>query len=388
MASNAEETGRGFHSYLSQEQIAEDAGGYDYGCADGHMLIANNRHAELLGEAGVFGIAYGVIEGGDHPLPMLLLVGRERAPLFEAFAHMRRWAETGGPNAISLEICYMGEGYIVTLTEDSRSLEWRLRGFGNVAEPNAFHLTWVKPIDTRGPQVEDLADYTASPIAPAYLGAALARSGAGFEAIPEPIGEVSPLLIGGLRVYRSVDEVPDTSPMREIVAHIEADSEGMDPSADDGDAAGTEEAPRETEKRPASSARTAERREWRLRSIMAKTVHQLRHSAEGIAIVARFEAQGYDRWQIEQALANLNLAAKAGNDEDSPLTDWVAVEELRLGYLEMASEAVDLGRWRDGEIADQIARDSAYLLRRIDDAGGVMGNMQARLRDLGFVGRR
>lgn len=365
-----------YHALFSPEEVVSDEGGYDYGLADGSAVLADQRLPQLLADAEVDGIGYGLMPPTElqRPLPMLMLVGRQAAPLREAFTLMRNWHEEAGPGAIAVDIAFSGAGYVFALSQDWRALRWRLHGFDNVVQPEAFNIFWTKAIDTRNPFLDQLADYAANAIAPLFLGAAIADFSRGVPAEPDYLDDVAPLLIDKVDIFRTVDEIPP----RHVLRHMP----GLAPEV-----GGDEPDPTDDRReRLGDGSALANRREWRLLSVMPKTVHVLRHSEEGQALLARFEAQGFDRWQIEQALANLELSGRAEQGDDPPASHWIEIVNLRPGFVEFASEPVDLARWTDAAIIEQVERDAGYLLRRVDEAPlPALGARQSRLKELGLV---
>lgn len=366
-----------YHALFSPEEVVTDEGGYDYGLPDGSAVLADQRLPQLLADAEVDGIGYAFMPPTElpRPLPMLMLVGRHPTALREAFTLMRKWYEEAGPGAIAVDIAFSGAGYVFALSQDWRALRWRLHGFDNVVQPEAFNIFWTKPIDTRNPFLDQLANYAANAIAPLFLGGAIANFSRGVPAEPEYLHDVPPLLIEKIDIFRTVEDIPPDHVLRQMPGFsAEVTGDERDPAAD-------------YRERLADLNELANRREWRLLSIMPKTVHVLRHTEEGQALLARFEVQGFDRWQIEQALGNLELSARAEQGDDPPSSHWIEIVNLRAGFVEFASEPVDLTRWTDAAIIEQVERDAGYLLRRVDEATlPALGARQGRLRELGLVG--
>lgn len=351
-------------SQMTAEDIAEDEGGFDYGWPDANVALADPLFSDLLMRAEVNAIGYAVIGGPDGGMtPMLLLTGAHEGPLREVFDLFARWQLLSGPGAIQIEIAFDGSGFRIAVLPDARSLRWRCCGFGNVSRPDTFNLAWVKGIDTRSDFLETLADYGRGPFAPVYLGAAIAQTDGNGQPYAYDLDDVPRLLLPSVQIHRLPEDIPAGS----FLAGGDAGDDTIPSDAD--------------------PALVAAQRAWRLPSIMPKTIHVLRHTESGRKLVDRLAVEGVARWQVEQAIANLRLAALAEVGEAPPHSHWMETHSLRLGHIELADQAVDLGAMTIDDILDQIQRDTRFLLRRIgrSPATETLAAGQAAIREAGYA---
>lgn len=377
MTDETEDAENGELFLFDADAVIADQGGYDYGCDERTAILADQSLPSLLTDAAVLGIGYALMPRREmtSSLPMLSLVGEDGDALRSAFDILRRWQEEAGPGAISAEIAFRGAGYIFLIGQDRRALKWRTRGHDNVAESATWNVLWSKTIDTRDGFVDQLADYSKSPVAPVYLAAALFNAGTRLATSePKSMPDVPPILLARIDVYREADDIPQTSFLQQVVARIDDD---------DGERDLVGHGAEEDRNSPSD---IADRREWRLLSVMPKTVHFLRRSDAGKGLSARIGAMGYDRWQVEQAIANLMLGDRAEQGASPPDSHLIEIARLRAGFVEFAGEPVDITQWTDRAIIDQIERDAAYLMRHIGVDGLPAQERMNKLRELGFVG--
>lgn len=351
-------------SQMTAEDIADDEGGFDYGWPDANVALADPLFSDLLMRADVNAIGYAVVRGRDGGMtPMLLLTGAHEGPLREVFDLFARWQLLSGPGAIHIEIAFDGPGFRIAVLPDGRSLRWRCCGFGNVSRPKTFNLAWVKGIDTRSDFLDSLADYGRAPFAPVYLGAAIAQTDGNGQPFACDLDDVPRLLLPSIQIHRRREDIPAGSFLA-------------------GGDAGDDTIPWDVD-----PALVAAQRAWRLPSIMPKTIHVLRHTESGRQLVDRLAAEGVARWQVEQAIASLRLAALAEVGEAPPHSHWMETHSLRLGHIELADQAVDLGAMTIDDILDQIRRDTRFLLRRIGStpAAETLSAGQTALREAGYA---
>jgi hypothetical protein len=351
-------------SQMTAENIVEDEGGFDYGWPEANVALADPLFCNLLMQAEVNAVGYAVVRGIDGGItPMLLLTGLHEEPLREVFALFARWQSLSGPGAIHLEIAFDGAGFRIAVLPDSRSLRWRCCGFGNISRPDTFNLAWVKAIDTRSDFLDSLADYGRGPFAPVYLGAAIAQTNGDGLPYARELDDVPNLLLPSIQIHRRPEDIPVGSFLAGGDAGDDDPPRSFDPSL------------------------IAAQRAWRLPTIMPKTIHVLRHTEPGCLLVDRLAQEGVARWQVEQAIANLRLGALADVGEAPPQSRWMEIHSLRLGHIELAEQAVDLGAWANADILDQIRRDARFLLRRIDSAPatGTLAACQTALREAGYA---
>lgn len=351
-------------SHMTADDIAEDEGGFDYGWPETNLALADPLFSNLLMQAECNAIGYDVIRGADGAtVPMLLLTGTKDEPLREVFALFERWQELSGPGAVHLEIALDAVGYRIAVLPDPRSLRWRCCGFGNISRPDTFNLAWVKVIDTRSDFLDSLVDYCRGPFAPVYLGAAVAETKSDGELCLSEVDDSLRLLLPSIHIYSRPEDIPIGSFL--VAGNTDDDDPATvpDPSI------------------------VAAQRAWRLPSITPKTIHVLRHTDQGLRLVERLSQNGVARWQVEQAIANLRLAALADFGDQPPQSHWMETHSLRLGHIELADEAVDLDAFAFAEILDQIRRDARFLLRRISDVPPpvTLDACQIALGELGYA---
>lgn len=351
-------------SQVTADDIINDEGGFDYGWPDGNIALADPLFSNLLMSAEVNGVGYALVRGADGATtPMLLLTGLNEEPLREVFALFARWQTLSGPGALDLEIAFAGDGFRMALLPDPRSLRWRCCGFGNISRPDTLNLAWVKTIDSRSDFLDSLADYGTGPFAPVYLGAAITQTNGDGQPCAQDLDDGPRILLPSIRIYRRPEEIPIGS----FLAAGDLASDGSPASYD-----------------PSS---IAAQRAWRLPSIAPKTIHVLRQTEPGRSLVDHFGAEGITRWQVEQAIANLRLAALAGDGDAPPQSHWIEIHSLRLGHIELAEQAVDLTAWSDADILEQVRRDARFLLRRIGihAASTTLDACQTALSEAGYA---
>lgn len=284
-------------SHKAASQIPHGRG-FDYGIgitvgAVGSMEFKNNlRAAEILA------VGYGF----DHSkelgvqVPAITLIGKNIEPLRAAFDEFWTWTEEIDADAIDLTIALRNDGgYNLCIGPEVRALFKRTFRFDAVANPLAFQLLWIKPIETTSQPLRDFCDHVcAGFVRPFLLRAAhyvgpLPVSGPQRPNYIRPILDQQDLLKFEIRFV-------DEGSREDVQWQKTALGKGKEPSS----------AVEERKSIPKSVVRS--RRRESLKSLYPVTLWRSK-SCERLSDV-RTQAQklGLHEWQIDQAICNLVLS--------------------------------------------------------------------------------
>ncbi|WP_231420779.1 hypothetical protein [Sphingomonas sp. Leaf205] len=354
--------------------LIKDGGGYDWGWPEVEMVMANMELSKRLAAGGFVGCGFGLVPDG---LPFVTLLGTDIRKMRSALALLKEWTTLSGPNAIRMEIVFDGRGYVLAISQQIDLLRWRASGVDTVRQPLMMVTSHIKRMDTRHPVLDQLARYAQQPVAPLWLVVAempaeMARIKGSRDIGFTPNWDGA-ILMPGIDVYRRLEDRPAHS-MARTEGEFEASKDvGPDrdwPPAGDEDAAGVTRA-----------------RERRLAASMPKTLHVLRTTSRGAALMAQGQGLGCAPWQVEQAVCNLRSVGFLAYEPSGRGKRLTMLKAIRRGVLEPASADVDLTVIPAAELESQIGLDAAFLLRRleperkIEDA--VAGRIR-RVRELGY----
>ena len=357
-----------------RDDLIRDAGGYDWGWPAIEMVMANMELSKHLAAGGFSGCGYGVI---PDDLPFITLVGSNIRGMQSALALLKEWTTLSGPNAIRLEIAYDGPGYVLAISQQVDLLRWRVLGIDTIRQPLMMVTSHIKRLDTRHWMLDQLADYAEQPVAPLWLIVAempesVSRGGGSRDFGFTPNWD-NAILLPGIEVYRRLEHRPPHT-MARTEAEFEARTKnGPDP--------GWPPAP---EQDPTSVANARERR---LAASMPKTLHVLRNTRRGTALLEQALRLGCARWQVEQAICNLRSTDFLAYQPNSARKRLSMIDAVRHRVLEPASMDVDLTVISNDQIRAQIGLDTAFLLRRLEpdrEIGDAVAERIERIRELGY----
>lgn len=120
---------------------------------------------------------------------------------------------------------------------------------------------------------------------------------------------------------------------------------------------------------------------------MPKTLHVLRNTHPGAALMGQAQALGCSRWQVEQAICNLRSADFLAYQPSGAGKRLAMINAVRHCVLEPASMEVDLTAIPNDQISAQIGLDAAFLLRRLEpnrEIGDATAERIERIRELGY----
>lgn len=342
--------------------------GYDWGYPSFSMVAANTELITRLGAGGFSGCSYGLMSR-DGP-PYLSLVGTNLSAMKSALNLIREWVAAAGPNVISLEILFDGEGYAVAISQQHDLLRWRLFGIDTAENPIVLTVSLTKRMNTRHPFLNELADYAQRPISPVFLTVAAVPGLSNFRkygAADIDTWFEGAIKLPGINVYRSLAERPAGSMIR---LETESVDKGLPPSPD------------------VKPDKVNRNRESRLTSTFAKTIHALRHSVDGGRLLSTLKELGYADWQAEQAICNTIINNAIPDDVGNAIKRQKFFDELRRSYIEQFSVKIDLSLFSIEQIRDQIKADAQYLLTKVAkkaNLGDDFRSCYAQLKELGYV---
>jgi len=356
-----------------RDELRLDAGGYDWGWPQREVVSANMELARRLGAAGFAGCAYGYIPNLNQPY--LGLIGANLRGMTSALDLLREWVDLDGPNAINLEILVRQRNYTLSISQRPQLLRWRLRGIDSVHLPMILVTSLAKTLDTKNPFIDDLHLYSRRPVAPLWLTVGAVPEGRirhDLVTHPQPVfGPMKDAIqLPGISVYREDEPRPPHSMIiekkdREILS---------EPPAWLGDDMET----------PSTVAGTRERR---LASSLAKTLHCLRRSNGGRALVSAVQAKGCATWQAEQAICNLRLIDHLPYEPKGKTKRLALIDALRAEVVEPASAPFDPAGFDPAAVIEQVRLDCGFLLRRVDEGRSLAEDLDGRLvrlRKLGY----
>lgn len=357
-----------------REDLIRDAGGYDWGWPEIDVIMPNMELSERLAAGGFSGCGFGMVPNG---LPFMTLLGTNIRGMKSALALLKEWTTLSGPNAIRIEIAFDGPGYVLAISQQVHLLRWRVFGIDTVRQPLMMVASHIKRMDTRHPVLDQLAGYAEQPSAPLWLIVAqmpeqMSRAGGSRDYSFTPSWD-NAILLPGIDVYRRLEDRPPHT-----TATTEAEFKARKKEGQDRDWPPV---------RDEDSASVAETRERRLAASMPKTLHVLRNTDRGAALLAHGRSIGCARWQAEQAICNLRSASFIAYKPSSTGKQLAMWEAVRRRVLEPASMDVDLTLISAAELEAQIGLDAAFLLRRLEPdrqmEGTVAGRIQ-RVKELGY----
>lgn len=324
--------------------------GFDLGEQATAMVVADLQFVRALHEAGVFGCAYGLrrFPGFPGPIPEITLIGERRSGFERAFQAFKRWGCEDDGDTVDVHMMLNVDGtYALWIgPELERLLHRSLPQADLYQRPGAFHLSWVKPIDSTHRTLLDLKRY---------------RDGSIF----------SPIAVSAAVCDRANPRIEDVQPIPELPRLIKFDLRIIEQRTHPDD-------PRfHTRTRPASPAAPPARlapQDWctqRRRTLdIAFPVSRERVRRAGLAELVR-AIPGFatvSETQVAQAAINLTLSGElvAGDRHYSQVPK--PLPERIWKYILSRFERADDSRSRTDHpplvVAHQLALDVQHVLAR------------------------
>jgi hypothetical protein len=331
--------------------------GVDYSVQPGTMLLSVGGTSELS-HAEVVGIGYGFQPHNElGMLPSVTLMCKNAAAARKAWDVFETWqAETDG-DAVELTWIFSSKGhYHLIIAADRDRLRFRLCGFVASGDDLIVGGFYRKRFDSISQPTEDFRAYIRNWYSPFLFGACTE----------------SELLIG--------------KPLLKFHAS-EVDEEALPPGSPERIILGLEEPPKR-DPRPAGDGAKSRSRvlETHFPVTMARL---LRHDVAPILDEAT--TIGFQRWQVEQAAANLALSSdlSPGRPHFSALqrsTAANAITDAVWARHEMADSSDFASLLADGRLLKQIVLDSNALLRSVgQQTTSSVPQVVARLRKAGLL---
>ena len=118
--------------------------GYDFGWPRNIAVIPATEFNDNLQAAGILGCAYAPECNPDEGMPWVTLLVTNPEPLKKAFEQFQAWIDCTGPDALSVEVLYVEQGYYLGIDPNFRHLMWRTIGLDKTTDPQVFGLTYIK----------------------------------------------------------------------------------------------------------------------------------------------------------------------------------------------------------------------------------------------------
>ena len=243
-------------------------------------------------------------------------------------------------------------------------------------------MTYIKRIDSRNPLLERIAEYSRHPVAPIYLSAVQYRGSSSSLSAPDPdlmvpIENVPPLLLLNVAVYKTQDELPSHSSLRQP-------DESTDGTA-------LEESRAAFEAMQSSIGAIRARREERLSSLAPMTLHKLRtHPQIAKQVRDISDSTGLEIWQVEQAAINQRIWAVSTPSERYKLSRQKTCMNVIGDHVELDSMRHPQFSIDENEVRAQATRDLTELLNSIDEPTEGLGlpQLQCAAERRGYLLRR
>jgi hypothetical protein len=366
--------------------------GYDFGGEHHTVYVGSLSFIESLKVANVVGCSYGIAYSEDlgSNLAIVSLVGRDEKALSDAFKEFESWSAGSGTQAVDLTFIFLTKGgYLLGISPRVEALTRRFNADASPLSPIVMSGSWIKPLETRQRPVEDLRSYCEQNLLAPFLfhGSILPSSQTVVGSNPDslrPIGPRPQLIFRATFADENKVNRDDGSPVAGILA-IHRGSQTQRPSR---------------RERPKMPQRQLVPEDFRRRrsAILEKnfpvTLERLRHFGNHRDIITALESAGVHRWQIEQAICNLNLSFSSRNGvlhyttvQNGHLVRHVT--EALTRRFEEADGIDPLDKYLDEQsLRLQIALDAAALLKQSGHTSSEsdLGRLQRLLAKFGFLG--
>jgi hypothetical protein len=331
--------------------------GFDYGCLPRTMVLSSFDFVQNMSRAGVVGVAYGRrwSNAVGAQLPEITVIAEDPDRLRRAFEEFARWASQSDGDALEVTIIFRDAGgYILALSPNLVRLESRCLGFDRTQEAIPTFAVWCKPVDTTSPVLRDLREYSAHFSAPILFNGAQIAAGAGSLnlTIGTPLHAITglePLLKFELTFVDENLVVPGTIAAMALRLQAASDEPG----------GGTQATPQ-----PDAPLTIAKRRNRALRTHFPVTLERLRRGKSVDLVCAELAPVNAQRWQVEQAVCNLTLAADlpSGVRPRGPRVSVTKLMDLLKTRYEVADGA-SLAAFSAQQLAPQIMADAKMLTK-------------------------
>src|SRR6185437_11731482 len=194
----------------------EEPKGHDFGVKVRSIVLGSMDFTGNLSKAQINGVAYGYMHEPSlrTTVPVLTLLGSNPEPLHDAFEEFATWNKQSDGDAVELTLVFLRSGgYLVGISPEAERLLQRTMHFDTTYENITAMPTWVKPIESVGPETIKFRSYKNRLVSPFLLGAAWyngASDSLRSDRLPKinPIGR--PLLKFEASVFDEVDVQPGT----------------------------------------------------------------------------------------------------------------------------------------------------------------------------------
>ena len=341
--------------------------GHDFGIPFRSMLLPDPSFLEHLREANVFACAYGYASSEEvaRPLPSISLVAENEEPLRKAFEQFKRWAEVSGGDAVHLTIMILKEGgYHIGLSRERSHFVTQCRFQDPLSEPLTMIPMWVKPMDTRHASVDYFGRYLENLVSPFFLCGATAHMPSIEGGVPAT-GEIKPLDVAQILKFECdfiSEDHKESGAQSDLVLLMHQERSRK--------AKGEKGKERDTPRPETYGLEPMEifkRRQKIVEQNFPVTLHRLKASKSGQAIVQSLFGLGLKLWQIEQAACNLVISREISPAEPH----YVKISSRKLkeiifdvvrGRFEIADASDDLDWLTQEMLANQVELDAASLL--------------------------
>ena len=272
--------------------------GFDYGIGITVGTVGSTDFNNNLIAAEILAVGYGF----DHSqelgtqVPAITLVGKNESPLRAAFDEFWSWTEETDADAVELTIALRKNGgYNLCIGPEVGALYKRVLRFDAVANPLAFQLTWIKPIQTTSQPLRDFRDYVcAGFVRPFLLRAA---------------NYVGPFPLGGTPRPDHIQLILDQQELLKFEIRFVDEGSNEDLQwqnialGRENEKSGTVE-----ESRTIPKSMVWSRRKESLKSIFPVTIWRSKSSELFRNVRTEAEKRGLHDWQIDQAICNIVLS--------------------------------------------------------------------------------
>lgn len=318
-----------------------DGIGVDYSVPLRVALVSYSGIGELT-EAGVVALAYGFNSDARlGVLPMVSLVCTNAAVAKKAWDVFELWQEGTDGDAVSLSWVFRPDGsYRLIVSAESDRYRFRMRGFRRSPDELLISPTYIKQFDSTSEPTKEFREYLRKRCSPFFFAACTT----GMEPIGKPLLKFE-------ATEADESELPAGSPER-IYLRLEEAPEPTVAGSEDG-------------------------AHWRSKVLAEHfPVTKARLSrADAVPLLQEAISAGFQRWQIEQAVANLVLSSEltSGHQHYLGLPTKSAAKAIvaRIqGRREVADSKPLNELLTDGRLIKQLVLDSNALLQSVGSSAG------------------
>lgn len=281
--------------------------GFDFGQPLTSFVEVGLGHLDYFARADVGGCAYGSVwsEELGAGIPVVTILARYREPLRAAMSELRSWGDGVDGDAVDMTAVFLKNGaWLLGLSPEPRRLAARTQGADLLLDPLYLAPTWIKTLDTTDPFLARFRAYQDAMFAPFILNAAAWSGARPDERRPNEtqLNTLEPelSLLKFQCTFADEETVEPGSQAHLMLSTFRRDGQkGRGRSSGDG----------RGQTRP-EIGRVKAKREHVLSSLF--TVSRRRGDRAGLTAAAldRLAPLGVQRWQVEQAIANVVLSRR------------------------------------------------------------------------------